>query len=312
MRAVNHFGPGLKERIAILNKILAPLESYTPLQAVLSGSRKKTVVQACTDHVHSYAAKSRLQEKRLLARALKSKIQKRSEHWIKPELWKEFLESIRDLHDATPHFMTEWETDDDERAEYMRSLIESGEQLLFLNLGGVSKHVYDEKTAAAFRRLVKRSSPSVLLTFGWPRQRGERKLDHLDPQIRELSKDYNAKRAAQILEANPFLREVKAYGDRTGKVVMIALRQRIENHFAMAFWSRSETKEQDIDLGVEILHSERKHIRRMLNPRAPQAVCLEVGIVLNHLLNIGISASKPADAGNIWFIFEEGGNPQDI
>lgn len=305
MRVTDNFSKR-DERVNVLGRMLEPFTEYTYFKAKKPKADGRTLVEFCMKHVEDFAGKAGLRKRPHLAEALRSKTQNRSDHWLKHDLWVEFVDNLRDMHDNGPYFMPEWETDDYERAEYIRCLIESSDQLLFLNLGGISQVVYDEKTAATFRRLVKRSSPMVLLTFGWPRQKGETDFSHLDPTIRELSKIYNKKRATKIVEANPFLKEVVNYGESEkgkGRVVIVALRERIENHFAMSFRSRGEN-DQYIDMGVEVLHNERKHIRRMLNPVVPRAVCLQAGIVLNHLVNIGIAEKRTKNSGNIWFTFD--------
>lgn len=208
--------------------------------------------------------------------------------WNEIETWIAFLQYISSSHYKNHLLLSEDISDYETRVKCVAGLFCDATSLLWHNMGGIysmykkdqenikNKEILGKTLAEILQENLEKYKPSVLVTFGWPREAGlwERKPDENLINV--------------LVGQTPVLRVVLDYqrGKGSDRTMLIALKNRIPNHFGIAISKNEKYNISSFQMAMEPLHSEDQDVRWVIYPEEKNCISLEIGLILSHLLNV--------------------------
>jgi len=171
------------------------------------------------------------------------------------------------------------------RKEWVCRHIRMAQQLLWLNLGEITRCIEADVATELETKLADSPECVVMVTLGWP--------EH--PADKNACGDFSAAGAEALIHRHPLLKTVQQHIEKTGNGILGIMSRRMENHFTMSL-STSVDDDLVMEMHLEPLHSEDQHLRTMWNIQAYGAELFEVAVTMHYLTTYMFE-----DTEAIWF-----------
>ncbi len=251
--------------------------SIQPLLMNLGSHGKALDVNLLSDKFDEYMSKIPKNGFEQLIAALKDEEQLL---WGNSETWLQYRKFLIEEHYKKNYILNETPSFSEDRLNFLKSLFFTADQLLWMNLGLINDLYRNTNSASdsgnviaeTFKRAIidGKKEPNIILTFGWPE-------DILGPYSEAKNKCEEIKE--KLIGEVPLFKFINEYGSKSKKVLIVALQNRIDNHFGMSIDSKN-----NVNIGFELLHNEDQEDRWMIRPKVSESKFIEAGIILRHLM----------------------------
>ena len=263
--------PTLVDKRQSINKLLSPLKTYFSVKDGYEFIEQIKHSRKTLDQLSENFNKNEIE---ILAKAFSQNTMPPT-LWGKIELWKAFMKYLSITHLDTGKLLYLRKTDPQLRHSMVSDLIKNTKSLLWLNLGGVN-HIYKDSKGVELSKILKKTlnkfEPNLFVTVG-----PSRTISSKGCSVEEA----NVERLQQNLFFKTIFDYIKKINNKN-KAQVINLKSRMENHFGL---SLGESGLPTLRMLCEILHNEDQLYRTMFRPKDESALKLQIGLVLNHLLN---------------------------